>query len=63
MMSLAQFAQLLGLSYQGPEINLNGVSIDTRSLQPGELFIALKGERMDGHDYIAAAEAAGAVAV
>lgn len=63
MMSLAQFAQLLGLSYQGPDINLNGVSMDTRSLQPGELFIALKGERMDGHNYIAAAEAAGAVAV
>jgi UDP-N-acetylmuramoyl-tripeptide--D-alanyl-D-alanine ligase len=63
MMSLAQFAQLLGLSYQGPEAHVTGVSIDSRSLQPGEVFVALKGERMDGHDYIAAAQAAGAVAV
>ena len=32
----------------------NGLSIDTRSLRPGDLFVALKGER-DGHDYVRAA--------
>ena len=32
----------------------NGLSIDTRSLKPGDLFVALKGER-DGHDYVRAA--------
>jgi UDP-N-acetylmuramoyl-tripeptide--D-alanyl-D-alanine ligase len=37
----------------------NGLSIDTRSLKPGDLFVALKGER-DGHDYVAAAFKAGA---
>ena len=36
------------------------VSIDTRTLQPGELFIAIEGPRFDGHDYIAAAASAGA---
>lgn len=38
-----------------------GVSIDTRTLQPGELFVALKDVR-DGHDFVAAALAAGAAA-
>lgn len=40
-----------------------GVSIDTRSLQKGDLFVALKGDRLDGHDYVDAAFAAGAGAV
>ena len=38
------------------------VHTDTRSLQRGDLFVALKGERFDGHDYLAQARAAGAVA-
>jgi UDP-N-acetylmuramoyl-tripeptide--D-alanyl-D-alanine ligase len=41
-----------------------GYSIDSRTVQPGELFFAVKGERLDGHDYVAAAldrGAAGAV--
>ncbi|MDE2516364.1 MAG: UDP-N-acetylmuramoyl-tripeptide--D-alanyl-D-alanine ligase [Rhodospirillales bacterium] len=37
-----------------------GVSIDTRSLQPGDLFVALRGENGDGHAYVGAALAAGA---
>jgi len=40
---------------------VNGVSIDTRSLKPGELFVALKDVR-DGHDFVANAFAAGAEA-
>ncbi len=39
-----------------------GVSIDSRTLVPGELFVALVGARMDGHDYIADAYRAGAAA-
>jgi UDP-N-acetylmuramoyl-tripeptide--D-alanyl-D-alanine ligase len=39
-----------------------GYSIDTRTLRGGDLFFALKGERLDGHDYVDAALAAGAVA-
>ena len=35
-------------------------SIDTRSLQPGDLFVAIRGDRFDGHDFVAAALAAGA---
>jgi UDP-N-acetylmuramoyl-tripeptide--D-alanyl-D-alanine ligase len=37
-----------------------GVSIDTRTLAPGDLFVALVGEHGDGHDHVAAAFAAGA---
>jgi UDP-N-acetylmuramoyl-tripeptide--D-alanyl-D-alanine ligase len=37
----------------------SGISIDTRSLQPGDLFVALRGER-DGHDFVADAFAKGA---
>ncbi len=40
----------------------SGVSIDTRTLEPGDLFVALKGPNFDGHDYLAAAFAAGAAA-
>lgn len=40
----------------------NGVSIDTRTLEPGDLFIALKGDLRDGHGYVAAALAKSAAA-
>ena len=39
---------------------IEGVSIDTRTLAPGDLFFAIKGETSDGHDYVARAFAAGA---
>ncbi|MGA3128828.1 MAG: UDP-N-acetylmuramoyl-tripeptide--D-alanyl-D-alanine ligase [Candidatus Korobacteraceae bacterium] len=39
-----------------------GYSIDSRGLRAGELFFAIKGERLDGHNYVEAALAAGAVA-
>lgn len=39
-----------------------GVSIDTRSLAPGDLFFAIKGEKSDGHDYVADAFDKGAAA-
>src|SRR5215210_6081888 len=37
-----------------------GISTDTRSIAPGSLFVALQGERFDGHDHLPAAAAAGA---
>jgi len=39
-----------------------GYSIDSRSIGAGELFFAVKGERLDGHDYVEAALANGAIA-
>ena len=41
---------------------VSGVSIDTRSLESGDLFVALLGEGRDGHDFVDAAFAAGASA-
>ena len=38
------------------------VHSDTRSLRPGDLFVALRGDRFDAHDFLARAKAAGAVA-
>lgn len=40
--------------------DLTGVSIDSRTITPGALFVAIRGERLDGHDYVGAAFAAGA---
>jgi UDP-N-acetylmuramoyl-tripeptide--D-alanyl-D-alanine ligase len=45
-----------------PLARVAGVSIDSRTLRPGELFIAIHGPRHDGHDHVAGALASGAVA-
>ena len=42
--------------------SVSGVSIDTRTIEPGELFFAIKGENNDGHDYVNAAFESGAAA-
>ena len=47
-----------GLPGQG----VNGVSIDTRTLQQDDLFVAIRGENSDGHDYVRAAFGKGAAA-
>src|SRR5215467_5482127 len=57
---LAEFAGAKGEFDQ--ELVAMGYSIDSRTLNPGDLFVALKGERFDGHDYVSAALEKGAVA-
>jgi UDP-N-acetylmuramoyl-tripeptide--D-alanyl-D-alanine ligase len=54
----AELAAALGVE-RGWDIS--GISIDTRTLDPGDLFVALQGER-DGHDFVAAAFSQGAAA-
>lgn len=51
-----ELAQALNTRAQ-PGIAAGGVSIDTRTLQPGDLFVAIKGDNVDGHDFAAAAAA------
>lgn len=61
----ADISQALGPLLQQPIAqcpDIAGISIDTRSLQAGDLFVALRGEQVDGHDYISAAFEAGAAA-
>ena len=45
------------------DIEVHGVSFDTRSLRAGELFVAIRGHETDGHEYIASAVNSGAVCV
>jgi len=64
MMTLAQaHAMLPGSALVGDgATEIARVHSDTRTLRPGDLFVALKGERFDGHDLLPAAKASGAVA-
>ncbi len=41
-------------------VSVSGISIDTRTMAAGELYIAIRGDRFDGHDFVEAALAAGA---
>ncbi len=52
-------ASVTGGSLRGPDLTVDGAAIDTRLVRPGQLFVALRGER-DGHDFVEAAVAAGA---
>ncbi|HEX4044857.1 MAG TPA: UDP-N-acetylmuramoyl-tripeptide--D-alanyl-D-alanine ligase [Gammaproteobacteria bacterium] len=60
-LTLAQAATLLDQS-TALQTSFQGISIDTRTLQPGNLFIAIKGEQADGHDFLAEAYQKGAAA-
>ncbi|HVB47113.1 MAG TPA: UDP-N-acetylmuramoyl-tripeptide--D-alanyl-D-alanine ligase [Burkholderiales bacterium] len=62
MMSLDEAAQALGAQLAGADVGFSGVSTDSRSLRSGELFVALRGERFDGHAFLDAARQAGAAA-
>ena len=64
MMSLAEAAAAMGARLvNGSEgTRFDGVSTDTRSVGKDQLFVAIRGERFDGHDFLAAAKARGAVA-
>jgi UDP-N-acetylmuramoyl-L-alanyl-D-glutamate--2,6-diaminopimelate ligase len=46
-----------------PDVQISGISIDSRTVKPGHLFVAMQGGSLDGHDYIQSAIANGAVAV
>jgi len=62
MMSLAETAAVLGAKLRGRDGPYEAVSTDSRTLARGALFVALRGERFDGHRFLDAARAAGAVA-
>lgn len=62
----ADIALALGvtpLHEEQPAWRANGVSIDSRSIQTGQLFVCIRGDRTDGHRYIAQAMQAGAAGV
>ena len=62
MMHLAEAAAALGARTSGADVLFTGVSTDSRSISEGDLFVALRGERFDGHDFLKAVAAAKAAA-
>lgn len=62
MMRLSAIALWTRGRLMGADVDVTGVAIDTRKLQAGDLFVAIKGDRVDGHDFLADAKAHGAVA-
>ncbi len=62
MMRLSDAADALGARLTGADAHFTGVSTDSRSVGPGALFVALRGERFDGHAFLEQARAAGAAA-
>jgi UDP-N-acetylmuramoyl-tripeptide--D-alanyl-D-alanine ligase len=58
--TLADFARACGGELGGADRAYTGVSSDTRTLKPGELFVALRGPRFNANEFVAAAEEAGA---
>ncbi|MBT8166483.1 MAG: UDP-N-acetylmuramoyl-tripeptide--D-alanyl-D-alanine ligase [Acidimicrobiia bacterium] len=62
MATTQRLAEITGGVAYG-EVAIAGISTDSRSLDPGALFVALRGETFDGHDYLAAALEAGAAAI
>ena len=62
MMQLAEAAAALGARASGADVTFTGVSTDSRGIAAGDLFVALRGERFDGHQFLRAAAAAKAAA-
>lgn len=60
--SLQQIAGWLQCAAPSANPSVTGVATDTRKAMPGALFVALKGERFDAHDFVAEARAQGAAA-
>ena len=61
--TLNELAQILSGELHGQSLTIDAVTTDTRQLTPGCLFVALKGERFDAHDFAEQAKAGGAGAL
>jgi UDP-N-acetylmuramoyl-tripeptide--D-alanyl-D-alanine ligase len=59
-LQLQDIARWIGAELQGEDQPVTGYSIDTRTLAPGDLFFAVRGERYDAHDFVATARERGA---
>ena len=63
-LTLGQISDIVGGKLIGdPAIKVSGVATDSRSCKPGDLFAAIVGERVDGHDYVGQAISSGASAL
>lgn len=62
MFTTKEIAEVTGGELAGGDVEVSGVSTDTRTIEKGALFVAVKGERFDGNDYIEQAAHNGAAA-
>ncbi|HXZ55067.1 MAG TPA: UDP-N-acetylmuramoyl-tripeptide--D-alanyl-D-alanine ligase [Burkholderiales bacterium] len=62
MMSLREASAMVGARATADDTRFSAVSTDSRTLAPGALFVALRGERFDGHRFLDAARERGAAA-
>ena len=61
-MPLSEASRVLNGTCQGEDVRFAGLSTDSRTLLPSNLFVALTGPRFDGHDYVEQARSGGAAA-
>ena len=62
MFTTGEIAEVTGGTLRGGDIEVSGVSTDTRTISRGNLFIAIRGESFNGNDFVAAAKEKGAAA-
>lgn len=60
-LSIQEIANAIGAARSGPDFSVTSITTDSRDIADGSLFVALSGERFDGHDYVARALEQGAV--
>ncbi|MEQ1739560.1 MAG: UDP-N-acetylmuramoyl-tripeptide--D-alanyl-D-alanine ligase [Methyloglobulus sp.] len=61
-MLLSEIAKIINGTHVGVDVEIASVSIDTRAIQNGELYVAIKGHQFDGNEFVDKAEQAGAIA-
>jgi UDP-N-acetylmuramoyl-tripeptide--D-alanyl-D-alanine ligase len=61
-MMLSDCAEAIQGKLVGEDVAITSVSIDTRAIKPGQLYIAIKGHNFDGNEFVDQAEQAGAIA-
>jgi UDP-N-acetylmuramoyl-tripeptide--D-alanyl-D-alanine ligase len=61
-LTMRDIAAALQTEYRGPELAVTGVTTDSRQVRAGDLYVALRGERFDGNDFVADVAAKGAAA-
>src|SRR5699024_11727756 len=60
-MTLQQIATWANGTLLGKDVPIAGVSIDSRAVQPGDVFVAIAGDNFDGHQFLPMAQEKGAV--
>ena len=61
-MMLSEIAKEINGEHIGCDVEIASISIDTRAIQPGELYVAIKGHQFDGNEFVDRAEQASAIA-